>query len=60
MFLPYLLILALIANYTSFIALDTMRYHLSGWIPLLLTIVAGLYALYGIHWLLEFAGACFG
>ncbi|MCY4069687.1 MAG: glycosyltransferase family 39 protein [Chloroflexi bacterium] len=53
MFLPYLLILALIANYTSFIAIDTMRYHLSGWIPLLLTIVAGLYALYGIHWLLS-------
>lgn len=53
MFLPYLLILALIANYTSFIAADTMRYHLSGWIPLLLTIVAGLYALHGIHWLLS-------
>ena len=41
MFLPYLLILALIANYTSFVAADTMRYHLSGWIPLLLTSVAG-------------------
>ena len=53
MFLPYLLILALIANYTTFIAADTMRYHLSGWVPLLLTIVAGLYALYGIHWLLS-------
>ncbi len=53
MFLPYLLILALIANYTTFIAANTMRYHLSGWIPLLLTIVAGLYALYGIHWFLS-------
>ena len=53
MFLPYLLILALIANYTTFVAADTMRYHLSGWLPLLLTIVAGLYALYGIHWLLS-------
>ena len=53
MFLPYLLILALIANFTTFIAADTMRYHLSGWVPLLLTIVAGLYALYGIHWILS-------
>ncbi|MCY4536911.1 MAG: glycosyltransferase family 39 protein [Chloroflexi bacterium] len=52
-FLTYLLILALIANYTTFIAIDTMRYHLSGWIPLLLTITAGLYALYGIHWFLS-------
>ncbi|MDE2859576.1 MAG: glycosyltransferase family 39 protein [Chloroflexota bacterium] len=52
MFLPYLLLLALIANYTTFIAEDAMRYHLSGWIPLLLTIVAGLYALYRIHWTL--------
>ena len=56
MFLPYLLILALIANYTTFIAADAMRYHLSGWIPLLLTIVAGLYALYGIHWSLSLLG----
>ncbi|MDE2952064.1 MAG: glycosyltransferase family 39 protein [Chloroflexota bacterium] len=52
MFLPYLLLLALIANYTTFIAEDAMRYHLSGLIPLLLTIVAGLYALYRIHWTL--------
>ena len=53
MSLLYVLILALIAHYTTFVAADTMRHHLSGWVPLLLTIVAGLYALYGIHWLLS-------
>ncbi len=53
MCLLYLLTLALIANYTTFIAAHTMRYHLPGWIPLLLTIVAGLSALYGVHWLLS-------
>lgn len=53
MFLLYMLILALIANVTTFIAEDNMRYHLTGWIPMLLTMVAGLYTLCGIHWFLS-------
>ena len=37
-------VLALLTRYTDIIAKDTMRYHFPGWLPILLLIVAGLYA----------------
>ncbi len=46
MFVPFLLTLAALAQLGSFIAADTMRYHLVGWIPFVLFLAAGLYGLY--------------
>ena len=52
LFVPYLLILALIAQFTHYISLDTMRYHVPGLIPFVLFATAGIYALYCIRrWL---------
>ena len=52
LFVPYLLTLALIAQFTHYISLDTMRYHLPGLIPFVLFAAAGIYALYGLRrWL---------
>jgi len=42
----YLLALALLAEFTIFVRMPDMRYHLVSWLPFVLFIVAGLYALY--------------
>lgn len=52
LFVPYLLTLALIAQFTHYISLDTMRYHLPGLIPFVLFAATGISALYCIsRWL---------
>lgn len=52
MFMPFLPILASFAQFTELISASKMRYHLAGWLPLALFIVAGLYAFYCFHrWL---------
>ena len=48
----FLLVLTLIAEFSGFIRLVEMRYHLVGMLPLALTITAGLYGLYSFRrWL---------
>ena len=46
LFAAFLIILALIARSTDWIVKSGMRYHLGSWLPLVLFIVSGLYALY--------------
>ena len=46
LFVPSLIVMALIAQFTSLIAESNMRYLLGDWFPFVLFIVAGLYALY--------------
>ena len=41
----YLIVLALLAEFTTLIRIKEMRYQLVGWLPLILVIAAGLYAL---------------
>ena len=42
----YLLILGLVAEFSALIVRDGMRYHLAGWLPLMLFMSAGIYGLY--------------
>ena len=52
LFVPYVLTLALIAQFTHYVSADTMRYHLPGLIPFVLFAAAGIYALYRVRrWL---------
>lgn len=51
--LTVIVALALFSPWLLTVFADAMRHHLSGWVPLLLTIVAGLYALYRVHWFLS-------
>ncbi len=46
MFMLFLSVLASFAQFTSLITASKMRYQLAGWLPLVLFIAAGLYALY--------------
>ncbi len=46
MFMLFLPVLASFAQFTSLITASKMRYLLAGWLPFILFIVAGLYALY--------------
>ncbi len=46
LFVPFLIVLALVAHFTDLIVESGMRYQLAGWLPFILFIVAGLYALY--------------
>ena len=46
MFLLYLLAMALLAHFTTLVIKDSMRYHLAGWLPFLLFVVAGLYGFF--------------
>ena len=46
LFPAFLIILALTAHFTDWIVASGMRYLLTGWLPLALFIVTGLYALY--------------
>lgn len=52
LFIPYSLTLAVIAQFTHYISLDTMRYHVPGLIPFVLFAAAGIYGLYCLRrWL---------
>ena len=46
MFMLFLSVLAPFAQFTSLVTASKMRYLLAGWLPFILFIVAGLYALY--------------
>ena len=46
LFVPFLIVLALLAHFTDFVAMSSMRYHLASWLPFVLFIAAGLYGLY--------------
>ncbi len=45
----FVLCLALLSHYTTFIADFTMRYHLANWLPCVLFFTTGFYALYRFH-----------
>ena len=56
LFVFYLLSLGIAAEATNLVLKDSMRHHLSGWLPYALFITAGLYALYLLRrWLLILA-----
>ena len=46
MFVSHLLMLALLAEFTTSVRMPDMRYHLVGWLPFILLTVAGLHILY--------------
>ena len=46
LFVPFLIVLALLAHFTDFVAMSSMRYHLASWPIFVLLIAAGLYGLY--------------
>ena len=45
----FLLLLFIAASVFDFAAVDTMRYHLAGWLPYVILLTAGLVALYRLH-----------
>ncbi len=45
----FVICLALLSHYTSFIADFTMRYHLANWLPCALFFTTGFYGLYRLH-----------
>ncbi len=45
----FVLCLALLSHYTTFIADFTMRYHLANWLPCVLFFTTGFYGLYRFH-----------
>ena len=47
--LIFVVCLALLSNYTTFIADFTMRYHLANWLPCVLFFTTGFYGLYRFH-----------
>ena len=49
LFVPFLTVLALLAHFTDFVAMSSMRYQLASWPLFALFIAAGLYGLYGFR-----------